>query len=180
MAFAAIALRTAPNPMQVVPSVKAQIAAVDPNQPVYDIKTLERVIAKSTIGLAHLAVVMAILGGIALILSSVGIYGVMAFSVTKRTHEIGVRVALGAGRREIMRIVLIRGAFLTGAGLAVGLPVALLLAHVLPSVIFGVSATDAATFIVLTVALGAIALLACHVPARRAMGISPITALRTG
>lgn len=179
LSFSSIVLRTDHDPIQFVPGVKAQIAAVDPSQPIYEVKPLDRVIAESTIGLAYVAVSMAVLGAIALILSSVGIYAVMAFTVTERTHEIGVRMALGAGQSDIMRMVLGRGALLTGLGLGTGLPAALLLAHVLTSLLFGVSASDAPTFGALSVMLAAIALLACYIPGRRAARISPIRALRT-
>jgi putative ABC transport system permease protein len=164
--------------MLLVPAVKAQVASVDPSQPIYAVKPLERVISESTIGLAYVAAMMGVFGAIALVLASVGIYGMMAFSVAERRHEIGVRMALGAGEREIMRMVLARGALLTGMGVVAGLPLALLLAHVLASLLFGVSASDAAIFGGLTFTLVAIALLACYIPGRRALRISPTTALR--
>ncbi len=177
--FSSVVLRKDHDPMLLVPAVRAQIESVDPSQPIYAVKPLERVISESTIGLAYVAAMMGVFGVIALVLASVGIYGVMAFSVAERAHEISVRMALGAGQREIMRMVLVRGALLTGVGVAAGLPLALLLAHVLASLLFGVSASDAAIFGGLTFTLAAISLLACYIPVRRAARISPITALRT-
>src|SRR5580698_7418379 len=111
---------------------------------------------------------MAIIGVIALVLSSVGVYGVISYSVTERTHEIGVRMALGAGRANVLRMVVARGVGLTLAGLLIGLPVSILLARLLSGLVFGVSATDMLTFCGVTVVLMSVAILACYVPARRA------------
>lgn len=172
-AYSSIVVRTDGDPMRIVRLVRAQIVAVDSNQPIYDVKTLQQVIAESTVGLAYIAVVMTILGTVALVLSSVGVYGVMAHSVSERTHEIGIRMALGAGRKQILNMVLGRG-----AGLSIGVPASVVLARMLASIIFGVSATDLTTFVGLMVILTAIALLACYIPALRAVRVSPITALR--
>jgi putative ABC transport system permease protein len=168
----------ADNPMASVAAVRAGLALVDSNQPLYEIKTLDTVIGEAVIGLSYVAVMMAVLGVIALVLASVGVYGVMAYAVVERTHEIGVRLALGAQPREILRIILSRGIFLTGLGLLIGLPLAFGLTKVLANLFIGVSATDPAIFSGISVLLAAIAMVACYIPARRAMRVDPMVALR--
>jgi putative ABC transport system permease protein len=121
---------------------------------------------------------MGALGLIALVLAAVGVYGVMAYAVVERTHEIGVRLALGAQPREILRLVLSRGVFLLGLGLAIGLPISYALARLLASLIFGVSATDAGIFSAIAIFLAAISMAACYIPAHRAMRMDPMVALR--
>jgi putative ABC transport system permease protein len=173
-----IVVRTEGDPMASVARVRAGIGAVDPDQPVYEIKTMDRVISESVVGLSYVAAIMAVLGAIALVLAAVGVYGVMAYAVTERMHEIGVRMALGAQPREVLRLVLARGFFLTGLGMLIGLPVSFLLANVLASFIFGVGANDALVFSGISVFLAGIALAACYIPARRAMRLDPMVALR--
>ncbi|HSY59983.1 MAG TPA: ABC transporter permease, partial [Terriglobales bacterium] len=173
-----IAVRAQGDPRAIVPAVRAVIAAVDPDQPIYEIKTLDRVISESVVGLSYVAVMMGVLGLIALVLAAVGVYGVMAYAVAERTHEIGVRLALGAQPREIMRLILSRGVFLLALGLAIGLPISYAFARLLASLIFGVSSTDAGVFSLITIFLAAISLAACYIPAHRAMSVDPIVALR--
>jgi putative ABC transport system permease protein len=175
---AQFALRTSGDPYSYVSGVRSRIAAVDPGQPIFEAKTLDRVIHESVVGIAYVAVMMAVLGVIALVLSSVGVYGVMAYSVTERTHEIGIRIALGAQPWDVLRMVLHRGLILTGIGLGIGLPVSYVLAHLLASLLYGVSASDPLIFTSISVLLTAIAMLACYVPARRAMRVDPMIALR--
>jgi putative ABC transport system permease protein len=119
-----------------------------------------------------------VMGGIALLLAALGVYGVMAYTVTERMHEIGVRLALGAQQTDVLGMLLKRGAILTGIGFLLGLPLSLALAKLLASLLFGVSATDLFIFGFGTFALGIIALLACYVPARRAKNMDPLVALR--
>ncbi|HME06214.1 MAG TPA: FtsX-like permease family protein [Bryobacteraceae bacterium] len=121
---------------------------------------------------------LTVLGAIALVFSAVGIYGLMAYSVTARTHEIGIRLALGAARQDILRMLARRGVVLVVIGLAVGLAISIPLARVLSSLIYGVGANDLATFGGTSLLLAGVALLACYVPARRAMSVDPILALR--
>jgi putative ABC transport system permease protein len=121
---------------------------------------------------------MAVLGVIALVLASVGVYGVMSFSVAERTHEIGIRMALGAERREVLRMVIARGLLLAGIALAIGLPLALALARLLAGLVFGVGASDPATFAGVSALLLTVAVTACYFPARRAMRVDPVEALR--
>ena len=123
-----------------IPAIRSRVAGVDPEQPIYDAMTLERVISNSIVGLSYVAVLLGILGLIALVLASVGVYGVMAYAVTERTHEIGVRLALGARPGELMRMLVSRGLVLTAIGLAIGLPMTFALARMIASLFFGVSA----------------------------------------
>ena len=173
-----VAVRAEGDPRSTIPAVRAGIEAVDPDQPIYEIKTLDRVISESVVGLSYVAVIMGVLGLIALVLAAMGVYGVMAYAVVERTHEIGVRLALGAQPREILRLVLSRGMFLLALGTAIGLPISYALARMLASLIFGVSTTDAGIFSAITIFLAAIALAACCIPAHRAMRVDPMVALR--
>ena len=121
---------------------------------------------------------MAVLGVIALVLASVGVFGVMSYSVTERVHEIGVRMSFGAQTRDIVRMVLRGGMLLTIVGLAIGLPIAFVLARALSSVLFGVEAADPFSFLALPLLLAAVAALASYLPARRAARVEPLVALR--
>jgi putative ABC transport system permease protein len=176
--YSYIAIRTEGEPMAFAAAVRSRIASVDPEQPVFDVQTLEKLISNQVLGLSYVAVLLSVLGIIALILASIGVYSVMAYSVTERTHEIGVRIALGAQRRDVLRLVLGRGVILTSLGLVIGLPLSLALARLVASLFFGVGASDMITFGAVTLLMTVIALLACYVPARQAMSVDPILALR--
>ena len=166
------------DPMKLVSAARAQIAAIDPDLPIFEVKTLDHVIMESIIGIAYVASMMAAIGVIALVLASVGVYGVMSYSVSERTHEVGIRMAMGATGTAIHRLIIGDGMKLTIIGIAFGLPVAFLLARAMSSLIFGVSATDKFSFIGLPLILAAVALLASYLPARRAVRVDPLTALR--
>jgi putative ABC transport system permease protein len=130
------------------------------------------------VGIAYVAGMMAVLGLIALVLASVGIYGVMSYSVGERMHEIGVRMAMGASSKDVQRLILGNGLFLTVVGMGIGLPVALGLAYALSSLLFGVKVADPFAFVGLPVLLAVVATLACYLPARRAVRLDPLAALR--
>jgi len=121
---------------------------------------------------------LSVFGALALILAGVGVYGVLSYSVSQQTREIGIRMSLGAQRQQVMRLVIGQGMKLAGAGLALGLIAAFALARVLTSLLFGVSAHDPVTFAVVPLGLVAVSVLACYVPARRAIGVDPVIALR--
>jgi putative ABC transport system permease protein len=173
-----IGVRTAGDPLRLAPSVTAAIRAVDPEEPITEMQTMEKAIYDQAIGLNYMAVLMGIFGLIALLLSAIGVYGVMAYLVSEQTHEIGIRMALGAPRINVLRMILRRGLLTTLAGLAVGLPLAYGFSRLMASLIYGVTASDPVSFLGIPVALLAASALAVYIPARRAMRIDPIIALR--
>lgn len=176
--YASLVLRTGGDPLSFVPAVRSQVGAVDPDLSLYNIKALDRVISDSVVGIAYVAVMMGVLGIIALVLASVGVYGVMSYAVSERTNEFGIRMAMGATANDIQRLVLGKGALLTVIGIGLGLPVAFALANLLSGLLFGVKAADPVAFIALPLVLAAVATLASYLPARRAVRVDPITALR--
>jgi putative ABC transport system permease protein len=176
--YTSLVLRTEGDPLNVIQQVRSQVAAVDPNLPLFDVKPFDKVITDSIVGIAYVAAMMAILGLIAVVLAAVGIYGVMSYSVGERTHEIGVRMAMGATGKDVQRLILGNGLFLTILGMAIGLPLALGLAYGLSSLLFGVKVADPFAFVGLPLLLAAVATVACYLPARRAVRLDPITALR--
>ena len=173
-----IGVRTAGDPLRVAPAVTAAVRAVDPEEPINGMETLSKAIHDSVIGLNYMAVLMGIFGVIALVLSAIGVYGVMAYLVSEQTHEIGIRMALGSPRGGVLRMVLTRGLTTTAAGLAVGLPVAYGFSRLMSSLVYGVTTSDPVSFLGIPLGLLAAAALAIYVPARRAMKINPVIALR--
>ena len=176
--YSTVALRVAGDPTAIVDTVRQRVAGVDPNMPLYEVKTFASVMHESTMGLAYVAVMLAVIGLLGLVLSAVGVYGVMAYAVNERTHEFGIRMALGAAPSDVLRLALRRGVVLTATGFAVGLPLAIALARLLASIIYGVSASDAQTLILISLTLAIVAGVACYVPAHRAMRVDPMVALR--
>jgi putative ABC transport system permease protein len=176
--YASLVLRTSGDPLALVPAVRGQIAAVDPDLSLFNIKRLDQVISDSIVGIAYVAVMMGVLGIIALVLGAVGVYGVMSYAVSERTNEFGIRMAMGATSNDIQRLVLGKGALLTVIGMGIGLPIAFVLASALSSLLFGVKVADPIAFIVIPLVLAAVATLASYLPARRAVRVDPITALR--
>lgn len=173
-----IGIRTSGDPLRIAPAVTAAIQAVDREQPIAEMRTMERSIHNRAIGLNYMAVLMGIFGILALVLSAIGVYGVMAYLVSEQTHEIGIRMALGAERGNVLGMIFRRGMVTIAAGLAVGLPIAWAFARLMASLIFGVTTSDPVTFTVIPAALAAAAGLAIYIPARRATKIDPIVALR--
>jgi putative ABC transport system permease protein len=151
---------------------------VDKNQTVSEIKSMDQVLADSLARRRLYMLLLGVFAAAAVLLAAVGIYGVMAHSVSQRTHEIGVRLALGAERRDVLRLMLRRGMGVTMIGVAIGLAVAFGLTRLMSTLLYGVSASDPATFAGVAILLFAIALVACHIPARRAMRVDPMVALR--
>jgi putative ABC transport system permease protein len=176
--FTTVVLRTSGDPMKFISAARAEISAVDPNLPLYNIKPMDKVITESIVGIAYVATMMAVLGVVALVLASVGVFGVMSYSVSERTHEIGIRMSMGAQTGNVLALVLRSGMLLTALGLAIGLPIAFLLARALSSLLFAVQAADPTSFIGLPLLLLAVAALACYIPARRAANLDPLKALR--
>jgi putative ABC transport system permease protein len=175
----ALAVRTRSEPSAIAASLVAAIRAVDPEQPVYDARTLETVVDRSLAQRWLQTTLLGAFAAIAVLLASIGVYGVIAYGVGQRSREFGIRLALGARRSEIVRVVMRRGAMLFAAGGAIGLAAAAASARVLGSLLFNVSAFDAASFAAATLIMFAVALAACGLPARRAAGVDPSVALRT-
>jgi putative ABC transport system permease protein len=174
----AIYLRTDVAPSTVTQALREQVRAVDRDLPVFGERTMTQVAAESVSRRKFAMQLVGLFGVLALLLAGVGIYGVIAYSVTQRTREIGIRVALGASRSAILRWVLKQGMILTVAGVAVGLVGALALTRLLRSLLFGIGPTDVLTYGVLATLLTLVALIACYVPARRATKVDPLVALR--
>jgi len=166
------------EPSALTQSVRAAVLEVDRNQPIFDVKPLRQVVADS-IALRRLALLLlSVFAAAALALAAAGIYGVMAHAVEQRTHEIGVRMALGARGGDVLRLVVRQGLMLALCGVALGLAVALALTRLMEALLFGVSATDPLTFVGIALLLLAVALAACWIPARRATKVDPMIALR--
>ncbi|HYR80508.1 MAG TPA: FtsX-like permease family protein [Candidatus Dormibacteraeota bacterium] len=167
------------DPLALASVVQREVQAIDPDQPVASISTMEKNVGAS---LAARRLTMTLLGafaGLALVLASVGIYGVMALSTTQRTRELGIRVALGASRGDVLRLILGQGISLIAIGLAAGLLGAFAASRALSSLLYGVGSLDAAALAGALVMLAAVAFFACYLPARRASLVDPIEALRS-
>jgi putative ABC transport system permease protein len=173
-----LVLRTASGPLASVAPVKAAVQAVDPTQPVYDIATMDQRLSESMAPQRFNALLVGVFALAALGLAGVGIYGVLAFSVARRTPEIGVRMALGARRAEVLTLVVGEGLRLCALGVGSGLAGSVPLTRLLRSVLFGVSPADPVTLVAASAALVLVAVMACYIPARRAVTIDPMTALR--
>jgi putative ABC transport system permease protein len=172
-----LAVRAA-NPENLTPVIRGQVKAMDPDLPIINVRTMTEVVSRSVWQPRLYAILFGVFAAVALALASIGIYGVMAYSVSERTREIGVRVALGAQRRDVLKLVVAQGMTLTLIGAGVGLGAALALTRLMQTLLFEVSATDPLTFAVLAALLSAVALLACYLPARRATKVDPMIALR--
>jgi ABC-type antimicrobial peptide transport system permease subunit len=172
-------VRTSAHPAALVPAVRRAVHALEPNLPLPDVRPVTDTIGRSLYLARMGAFLVGGFGGLALALSAVGVYGVMAFAVSRRTREIGVRMALGAPRRDVVRMVLADGLRLVLVGTALGLAAALGGARWLESFLYGVSGRDALTFAAVPVVLALVGLVACLVPARRASRVDPLVALRS-
>jgi putative ABC transport system permease protein len=174
----ALALRSAVDPQQMAALVRREVSALDRDQPVVDIKNMEQRIAEMMSPRRLTVFLLGIFASVAMILAAVGIYGVIAYSVTQRTHEFGIRMALGAQRSDIIRLVIGQGMWLVLIGLGVGLLGAFIVTRLLESLLFQVKPGDPLTFAAVAALLSTVALLACYIPARRATKVDPMIALR--
>jgi len=175
-------LRTALPPAEVMPAIRGVVSASSPDQPVYDVKTIDEVLSESMASRNLPIVLLGVFAALALLLASIGIYGVVSYSVTLRTQEIGIRMALGSNRRQIFRMIVQQGMQMASAGLGVGILVALAMVHLMPSfshLLYGVGGSDPVTLAGVSGVLLLAALVACYVPARRAMRSDPMDCLRT-
>jgi predicted permease len=176
--FATMEVRTTGNPQSVVSTVRAQIQSLDPSLAITNVQTIGEAVDQGLWAPRMGAALLALFGGLALILAAVGVYGVLSYSVTQQTHEIGIRMALGAQPSGVLKLVVGQGLRLAAVGLLVGLVGGFVGARVLSSLLFNVSTHDPFTFIAVSVVLVAVAALACYIPARRATRVDPIIALR--
>jgi putative ABC transport system permease protein len=171
-------VRTTGEPMSIAGSMRNEIAALDGRVPIGKVRTMETITAESVAQPRFRTLLLGLFGIAALLLASVGIYGVMSYAVTQRTHEIGIRMALGAQVSDVRRLVIGNGMTLALVGVGIGLAGSFALTRLMASLLFGVTATDAATFTAVSGGLIAVALAACYIPARRATKVDPLVALR--
>ena len=176
--FMTLVVRTNIDPTKATAAIRNQVLALDPDQPVFDIKTMTERISKSVAVSRFIVLMLGLFASLSTLLAAVGIYGLIAYTVSQRTHEIGVRMALGAARTDIVKLVLRNGLKLVAAGVGIGVAGAIALTRLMESLLFEVSPTDTLTFIVISSMLAGVALAACLVPARRAAKVDPMVALR--
>jgi len=177
-ADANVVIRTSGDPLKFLPQVREQVRAIDPGVAVLESDSVTNLLSVSLFAYRTAATLAAVLGGLGLLLAAIGMYGVLSYSVSQRSHEIGIRMALGADQRNVLGLVVGEGMRLTLFGVGLGLIAALATMHLLGSLLYGVTANDPITFAVVMATLCAVALLACFIPARRAMAVDPIVALR--
>jgi len=173
-----VIIKATGDPDKLIAAARDQVKQVDPDQPIYNIKTMDEIRAESVASERLNLTLFSIFAGIALVLAIVGIYGVMSYTVTQRTHEIGIRMAIGAQQRDVFKMVIGQGMMLALIGIAIGLVGAFALTRLMATMLFGVTATDPATFAVIAVLLTAVALMACYLPGRRATKVDPVISLR--
>jgi putative ABC transport system permease protein len=176
--FMTLVMRTDGDPAAIAPAVQREIRAIDPNQPVSDVRTMNQVMSEAVSRSRFNTLLLGLFAGLATLLSAVGIFGVMNYSVALRTREIGLRLAIGAQPRQVLLLVLKQGLMLTIVGIALGLVAAFALTRLLSSLLFGIEAVDVTTFTAISLLLATVSLFACYLPARRAMRIDPMMALR--
>jgi putative ABC transport system permease protein len=171
-------VRTARPPLSLASAVAREVHQLDPDQPVAGARSMEDVVDQALAGARFNTVLLGVFALIAFLLAAVGIYGVVSCDVSERTHEIGIRVALGAQPGDVLELVLGQGARLAAYGIAAGMVAAFALTRLMAAMLYGVKATDAYTFAAIPVLLGAVALAASYLPTRRALALDPVTALR--
>jgi putative ABC transport system permease protein len=173
-----LVLRTTGDPLSLVGAVRNEVRAIDPDQPIAAVRTMSDWVDSSVSGPRYRTTLFGMFAALAMMLAATGIYGVMSYTVAQRTHEIGVRMALGARSRDVLKLVVGQGMLLTVIGVVIGLIGAFALTRVMASLLFGVTAKDPITFAVVAGLLIAVAFVACFVPARRATKVDPLVALR--
>jgi putative ABC transport system permease protein len=171
-------IRTTTEPESFIASLRSELQTVDRELPLHNVAMMEQVVAKRVTDPRFYTLLLGSFSALALILAAAGIYSVISYTVTQRTHEIGIRLALGAQTRDVLRLVVRQGMAIVFVGLALGLAGARALTRVLADFLYQVSVTDTATFALLSSLLAAVALLACYLPARRATKVDPLVALR--
>jgi putative ABC transport system permease protein len=173
-----VVIRTSMNPRSLEPAVKAVVADLDKDLPIVNVRTMDELMTEAVAPPRFRTILVSMFALVGLLLAAIGIYGVMAYAVTERTHELGVRIALGADRGDVLRIVLGEAAWLAACGVGLGVAGALGATRLIQTLLFGVTPTDALTFAAIAILLAATALVASYIPARRAMRVDPMVALR--
>jgi predicted permease len=173
-----VVVRTTGPPAGMAGSIREAVAKMNSGNVMFKTKPMEEVVAESLATRRFSMILLSVFAGLALLLSSIGIYGVVSYVVGQRSREIGIRIALGAQRSDVLRLMLGEGMKMALVGVAVGVAAALALTHLMVQMLFGVSATDPATFVGVAAVLAGVALAACYIPSRRAMSVDPIVALR--
>jgi putative ABC transport system permease protein len=171
-------LRTRTDASAVAPAARNVIRALDAQQPIGEVSTMETLLSTSVARSRFSASLLTVFSFVALVMAAVGIYGVMSYSVLQRTHEIGVRMALGAQHFDVLKLVVRQGVLLGVVGVVLGLAASFALTRLIATLLFEVTATDSATFAAVSVGLFLVTLIACYVPARRATRVDPLKALR--
>jgi predicted permease len=173
-----LVIRTATPPPSLISSVRQAVRTIDKELPISDVRTLSQIVSQSSAQQRFLALLLTLFASIAVVLAAIGIYGVVAYSVASRQHEIGIRMALGAQRQDVLRLVLFQGLKLSLAGVVIGIAGAVGLTRFLSSLLYGIKPMDPLTFVVVSLVLIGVALLACYIPAQRAAKVDPMLALR--
>ena len=176
--ISSIAVRTSSDPRSLIPAIRQELRSIDPSLPITQIRTMEEIMANSLSQRRFNTALLVVFALVAGVLAAVGIYGVMSYTVTQRTHEVGIRMALGAQRSDIVKMITGDGAKLALLGIGIGIGAAIITTRLMASLLFSVAATDPLTFIAMSLLLAAVTLLASYIPARRAAGTDPMTALR--
>lgn len=173
----ALVVRTSIDPLSLATSVRNAVWSIDKDQPVSNLRSMDEIVSEAVARQRFSTLLLGVFAGLALVLAAVGIYGVMSYSVAQRTREIGIRMALGAQRSDVLKLTIANSLKLVGAGLIIGLAAAFILTRVMASLLFGVSATDPITFIIISLVLMSVALVASYIPALRATKVDPMVAL---
>jgi putative ABC transport system permease protein len=171
-------VKSAADPGALTSSIRRAVASIDKDQPIFGIATMQELMDNSVSTRRVTLILLAMFSGLALVLAAIGIYGVISYSVAQRTHEIGVRMTLGAQRADILRMVLGQGGRIAFAGIVIGMVAAFALTRLMSGLLFSVSAGDPATFAAVAALLVLVAIVACYIPARRAIRVDPMIALR--